>query len=90
MSKKRKLYDLSFKFLISAFFAVKITWSHALLLTCLYSQFLLITGAPGFLLMELDRFPKLWIFLEGLEGYKLNQIKLNTHMEKKHLDVLSH
>lgn len=26
------------------------------------------TGAPGFRLMELDLFPKLWIFLEGLEG----------------------
>lgn len=89
MCGRKKLYDLSFKFLI-AFSGVKITCSRALLLTCLYSQFLLITGAPGFLLMELDRFPKLWIFLEGLEGYKLNQIKLNTHTEKKHLDVLSH
>lgn len=26
------------------------------------------TGALGFRLMELDLFPKLWIFLEGLEG----------------------
>lgn len=36
--------------------------------TCLYSQPLFITGAFRFLLMELDRFPKLWTFLEDLDG----------------------
>lgn len=33
--------------------------NHIIFLTCLYSQFLFIIGALGFLLMELDLFPKL-------------------------------
>lgn len=33
--------------------------------TCLYSQPRLTTGAFGFLLIELDLFPKLWTFLEA-------------------------